>query len=215
MIRKIFAVMILATVLMTGCGLWEDSPEAALNEIIVALATKKEEKLAVRADLDEFFSETYDTITIELAKKYDEYKEKYPKDEYFQHSAEFLTEYNMSRKATHLKFLDDVKESFFAEIPEPEKLEENPTAYVANEFEKIRRATKATIKETRIDNKHATITLLLEGDDSLQGKFIGEMTLKLGFSKDSKDNWHFDKIENLDELMPVLVDKAERAWINL
>jgi hypothetical protein len=200
---------------ITGCGK-EDSPEAALNEIKIALAERDSNKLSTRADLNEFFSETYDATTIELAKKYDEYKEKYPDDPYFQHSGEFLTEYNAKNKNNHLKFLDGVKESFFAKIPEPSTPEENPTAYVANEFEKIRRATNVKVKEIVTDeNNHATMTLLVEGDDSLRGRFIGQMTFKLGFSKDAENRWHFDEIKNLDELTPALVDKAEIIWVNL
>lgn len=213
--EKIFTIIILLSLIITGCGK-EDSPEAAFNEIKIALAERDSNKLSTRADLNEFFSETYDATTIELAKKYDEYKEKYPDDPYFQHSGEFLTEYNAVNKENHLKFLDGVKESFFAKIPEPSTPEENPTAYVANEFEKIRRATNVKVKEIVTDeNNHATMTLLVEGDDSLRGRFIGQMTFKLGFSKDAENRWHFDEIKNLDELTPVLVDKAEIIWVNL
>ena len=210
---KFFLPLILSAVIfLTGCG-QEDSPEAALNEIKIALTERDSEKLSTRADLDKFLSTTYDATTIELAKNYDAYQAKYPDDPYFQHSAEFLTTYNAEHKALHLKFLDGVKKSFFAKMPEPDKPEDNPTAYVANEFEKIRQATDATIKETHIDSNHATITLEVTGDNSLRGQFIGQLTLELGFSRDEKNRWHFEEIENLDELMPLLVDKAEIVWI--
>ena len=210
---KIFVSLILSAVIfLTGCGR-EDSPEAALDEIKIAFAERDSKKLSERADLDKFFSTTYDATTIELAKNYDAYQEKYPDDPYFQHSAEFLTTYNAEHKALHLKFLDGVKNSFFAKMPAPDKPEDNPTAYVANEFEKILAASKASIKETRIDKNHATIILEVTGDNSLRGKFIGQMTFELGFNRDEKNRWHFDGIENLDDLMPVLVDKAEIIWI--
>ena len=214
MVRKILAVIILAAIFIAGCGK-EDTPEAALNEIKLALAERDSKKLADRADLNEFFSATYDAATVELAKNYDVYKEKYPDDPYFQHSAEFLTEYNGEHKDLHLKFLRNVAESYFAKIPEPATPEENPTAYVANEFEKIRQATNATVKEILIDKNDATITLEITGDNSLRGKFIGQMIFKLSFHKDKENRWHFDEIKNLDELTPVLVDKAELIWINL
>jgi len=213
MTKKIFAVIILAAIIFAGCGK-EDTPEAALNDLKIALADRDSKKLADRADLNEFFSATYDAATVELAKNYDMYKEKYPDDPYFQHSAEFITEYNAEHKDLHLKFLRGVAESFFAKIPEPMTPEENPTAYVANEFEKIRQATNATVKEISIDKNEATITLEVTGDNSLRGKFIGQMTFKLGFHKDKENRWHFDEIKNLDELTPVLVDKAELIWIN-
>ncbi|MBQ7493244.1 MAG: hypothetical protein IJT47_02320 [Selenomonadaceae bacterium] len=211
--KKFFVPLILAVIFLTGCG-QEDSPEAALNEIKIALAERDSAKLSERVDLDKFFATTYDATTIELAKNYDEYGAKYPDDPYFQHSADFLTNYNAEHKDLHLKFLDGVKNSFFAKVPEPATPEENPTAYVANEFEKIRAATNATIKETRIKDDHATIILELAGDSSLRGQFIGQMTFELAFHRDEKNRWHFDRIENLDELMPPLVDKAELVWIN-
>ena len=214
--QKIFhytLLITLCTLLFAGCGK-EDSPEAALAEIKVALAERDSQKLSSRADLEEFFSMTYDAATLELAKNYDEYKEKYPDDPYFQYSGEFLTEYNSAHKENHLEFLNGVADSFFAKVPEPATPEDNPTAYVANEFEKIRQAANATVKEVVVKENSATVILDVAGDDSLRGKFIGQMTFELGFRKEN-ERWHFDGIKNLDELTPALVDKAEIVWINL
>ncbi len=210
---KIFASLILsATIFLTACG-HDDSPEAALNEIKTALAERDEAKLSRRVDIDEFFSQIYDATTVELAKNYEAYHEKYPDDPYFNHSAEFLTEYNAVHKERHLKFLDGVKESFFAKIPAPEKPEENPTAYVADEFEKICAVTSATVKDTIVDGDKATVVVDVNGDNSLRGRFVGKLTFKLSFHRDAEKRWHFDEISNLDELTPVLVDKAEIVWI--
>ena len=211
---KIFALMILsALIFLTGCGKESDSPETALNEMKIALADRDSAKLLERVNLDEFFSTTYDAATVELAKRYDDYKAKYPDDPYFQHDAEFIKKYNAEHKELHLKFLNGVKDAFFAKLPGPVTPEENPTAYVANEFELIRQATNVTIKETKIIDDRATVVLDVQGDNSLTGRFIGQMTFKLGFHRDDKKLWHFDAIENLDELTPILVDKAELVWI--
>lgn len=210
---KLFALMFLSTIIfMTACGK-EDSPEAALKEMTIALAERDSAKLSTRVDLDDFFSATYDATTVELAKNYDAFKSKYPDDPYFQHSADFLTDYNTEHKARHLKFLDGVKEAYFAKLPEPDVPEENPVAYVANEFEKIRQATLVTLKDAHVDGDKATVVLDVRGDNSLRGYFIGHLTFKLAFHRDEKNHWHFDAIENLDELMPTLVDKAELVWI--
>ena len=211
--KKFLVPLILSAVIFfSGCG-QEDTPEAALNEIKIALAERDSKKLSERVDLDKFFSATYDTTTVALAAHYDEYRAKYPDDPYFQHSEEFLTKYNAEHKDLHLKFLDGVKNSFFAKMPEPATPEENPAAYVANEFEKIRQATDVTIKETRIDDDRATVVLDVEGDSTLRGQFIGQLTFELAFHRDEKNRWHFDAIENLEELTPALVDKAELVWI--
>lgn len=213
MLQKIFLPLILSAVIfLTGCG-QEDSPEIAINDIKIALDTRDSKKLAERVDLDEFFSETYDVVTVELAKNYDTYQKKYPDDPYFQHSAEFITNYNAEHKNLHLNFLRGVVEAYFAKIPAPEVPEDNPTAYVAGEFELLRRATNITIKKTAIDGDFATVEAEISGDTSLHGKFIGKMTFQLAFRRDDKNFWHFVGIKNLNELVPTLVDKAELVWI--
>ena len=214
MLRKIFVPLILSAVIfLTGCG-QSDSPEAALNEISIALAERDAAKLSARVDLDEFFAATYDAATVELAARYDDYKAQYPDDPYFQRDAEFITNYNAAHKALHLKFLDGVKSAYFAKIPAPVKPEDNPTAYVANEFDLIRQAANVTIKDTHLDDDRATLILDVQGDNSLRGQFIGQLTFELAFRRDADNRWHFEAIENLDTLTPTLVDKAELIWIN-
>lgn len=213
-LKKIFAtVLIMAAVMVGGCGA-EDSPETALNEMQNALAERDLAKLSKRVDVSRLFAQIYDDTTLELAANYEYYKEKYPDDPYFQHDAEFLKTYNEQFKALHLKFADDVKAAYFAKLPEPSTPEENPYAYIANEFEKVRRSVNAEIQNVTIDNDTAEMTLNLKGDSTLRGQFVGDLTFKFGFTKDDDDKWHLTKIENLDELTPPLVDKAEIVWIN-
>ena len=164
-------LLILLTLMLTGCGK-EDSAENALAEMQVALAERNSEKLAERIDLEKFFAQTYDDVTVELVKNCAEYGKKYPTDP-----------------------------------------EENPHAYVANEFEKILQASTAAVKDTKVEGNHATLTVEMQGDDSIRGKFIGNIIFKIGFDKDANDKWHFTQIENLDEVVPTLVDKAEMIWI--
>ena len=200
------------TIFFAGCG-EDDSPEKSFSEIQSAFEQKNFEKLCERANLENFFTQTYDAITVDLAKDYETYRKKYPDDPYFQHDADFLTEYNTKHKDLHLKFLLGVQEAYFNKLPEPPAPEENPHAYVANEFEKIRQSTKAVVKETKIDGNRALMTVEIQGDSSIRGQFIGTLTFQLSFNKDEKNHWNFDKIENLDELTPTLVDKAEMVWI--
>ena len=200
------------TIFFAGCGN-SDSPEKSLSEMQTALEQKNFTQLSERVDLEKFFSQTYDDITVELAKSYETYQKKYPDDPYFQHSADFLKDYNFTHKDLHLKFLNDVKTAYFEKLPEPQTPEENPHAYVANEFEKIRQASTAVVKEIKIDGDKALMTVEMQGDSSIRGQFIGTLTFQLSFNKDEKNHWNFDKIENLDELTPTLVDKAEMVWI--
>lgn len=207
-----FFILSMNLILFAGCGK-DDSPELAFSEMKSALAERNFEKLSQRIDLEKFFAQTYDDVTVELVKNCAEYGKKYPTDPYFQHDAEFLQKYNSDHRERHLKFLQGVKDAYFKKLPEPETPELNPHAYIANEFEKILQASTATVTETKITDNHATMTVEMQGDNSIRGSFIGQLTFKLGFEKNDKGNWQLTKIENLDELTPPLVDKAEQIWI--
>ena len=202
----------ISLILFVGCGK-EESPEVALTEMQTALSERNFEKLSERIDVEKFFAQTYDDVTAELLKNLAEYGKKYPEDPYFQHDADFFKNYNSEHRELHLNFLNGVKNAYFAKIPEPEKPEDNPHAYVANEFEKILSASSAEIKETKIDGNHASMTVEMQGDNSIRGNFIGKLTFKLGFEKSENGIWKLEKIENLDELTPPLVDKAEIIWV--
>ena len=204
--------LLMTVILFSACGK-EDTPEGALAEMKIALTERNFEKLSARVDVEKFFAQTYDAVTVELVKNCAEYGKKYPEDPYFQHDAEFLQKYNSDNRDLHLNFLRGVKDAYFAKLPEPEVPEKNPHAYIANEFEKILQASTAEIKETKIFDNHATMTVEMQGDSSIRGTFIGQLTFKLGFEKDSAGRWKFVGVENLDELMPELVDKAEAVWI--
>ena len=213
-LKNLFAtIFILTLVIFAGCGK-EDSPETALLELQAALSERDAKKLSNRVDIEKFFIQIYEGTTIELAENYDYYKKTYPDDPYFQQDAEFLKNYNEEYKAVHLKFAEDVVTAYFAKLPEPATPKENPEAYVANEFEKIRRAVSSEVKSVVIDNDTAEMTVNLNGDSTLIGQFVSDLDLKLGFNKDENGKWHLTKIENLDELTPLIVDKAEIIWIN-
>ena len=209
---KFFILFFVAIIFFTGCGNF-DSPEDAFAEMQSALNKRDREKLSSRIDLEKFFAETYDEETEELAKNYDVYAKKYPDDPYFQHDAEFLKQYNLEQRERHLKFLNEAAAAYFENLPEPDKPEGNPHAYVAKEFEGILNHSSAVVKEIKKDGNHAVMTVEMQGDNSIHGKFIGKLTFKIGFEKDEKDRWKFTKVENLDELTPTLVDKAELIWV--
>ena len=207
---KLFAtILIFAAIVVAGCGKEEDTPTDALTEIQAALADRNSAQLSRRIDLEDFFAKFYDAATIELAENYDYYRKKYPKDPYFNHDAEFLKNYNDEFKTQHLKFAEDVVINFFKRVPEPEKPTENLEAYVANEFEKIRRAIRSEIKSVTIDENSAEMILNLNGDSTLIGQFVSDLDLTLGFTKDENGNWHLQEIKNMEQLTPLIVDKAE------
>ena len=206
-------ILILLTIFFAGCGN-DDSPEVAIKEIADALDERDLKKLSARVDTEKLFAQVYDDETIILAKDCEVYGKKYPKDPYFQHDGEFIKRYNVEHRNLHLDFVRKVQAAYFERIPAPDEPTQNPYAYVANEFEKIREASTATIKSVKVKDKVATATVEVKGDSTLLGYFIGRLTFKFGFEK-VDDKWILTKIENLDELTPPLVDKAELVWINL
>ncbi len=212
--KNIFSAVALLFVIIffTACS-GEDSPEKALTEMQYSFEEKNFQQLLIRADLEKFFAQTYDDVTVELVKNCAEYGKKYPEDPYFQHDAEFLRKYNSEHRELHLKFLQDTAKAYFEKLPEPETPEKNPHAYVANEFEKIRLSSNAVIKDIQTDGNKSVMTIEMRGDGSIRGQFIGSLTFKISFSRDEKNFWRLNKIENLDELTPILVDKAEMIWI--
>lgn len=213
--KKLFAILLIFTaVIFAACSKEEDTPTDALTEIETALAERNFNQLSSRVDLEKFFAQAYKDGTVELSKNYDYYKEKYPKEPYFQHDAQFVEPYNAEFEAENLKFAEDVAKAFFAKVPEPDTVKENPEAYVANEFEKIRRAVSAEIKSVTIDKDSAEMILNLNGDSTLIGQFVSDFDLKLAFVKDENNKWQLTKIINLDVLTPLIVDKAEIIRIN-
>ena len=197
---------------MTSCS--NDSPEVAFNEIQNAINDRDFEKFSARVDTEKFIAQIYEDATVELAKNCTAFGEKYHKDPYFQHEGKFITEYNATHRDLHLNFARESMKAYFANFPEPEEPHDNPYAYVANEFNKLRVVSTATVDDVKINGNSATVTVKVEGDSSLRGMFIGVLTFKLGFEKIG-DKWTLTKIENIDELTPTLVDKAELIWINL
>lgn len=217
MFKKILLSMIVLAVIFFAGSLIldqnDDSFERVRADIETALDNRDAKKLAERVDLEKFFGDVYDDATVELAKNYDDYKQKYPEDPYFQHDKDFLLKYNADCREIHLKFLRDVQEAYFKNIPAPDKPEDNPPAYVADEFEKTRKAAIVNRKNIVVNGDKVMMTFEVKGDDSVRGQLIGTLNFKISFTRNEDDTWRVVKIENLDELMPTLVDKAEKVWI--
>lgn len=213
--KTLFAILLVFTAaIFAACGKDEDTPIDAITEIETALAERNTSQLSKRVDLEKFFTQIYRDGSVEIAKNYNYYKEKYPKDPYFQHDETYVAQYNEEFEERNLKFVADVIKAYFAKTPAPEAPAENPEAHVANEFEKIRQAVTAEIKSVTIDVDSAEMILNLNGDSSLIGQFVSDLDLKLGFYKDENGKWRLSEIKNIDVLTPLVVDKAEIIRVN-
>ena len=212
---KIFyvTIFIFCAIFLTSCGL-TDSPEKSFEEIQDSLNKRDFKKFSERVDIQKLFAQIYDDSTIELAKNCEVYGKKYPRDPYFQHDGDFIKNYNAEHRDLHLDFAQKSLKAYFENIPAPEEPHDNPHAYVANEFEKLHLVSTAEVEDVKINGDKATLTVNVQGDTSLRGVFVGLLNFKLGFQKiDGK--WQLTAIENVEELTPTFVDKAELIWINL
>ena len=212
---KIFyaTIFIFCAIFLTSCSL-SDSPKLAFEEIQDALNKRDYQKFSERVDTEKLFAQIYDDATIELAKNCEVYGKKYPKDPYFQHDGDFIKNYNAEHRDLHLDFAKKSLDAYFANFPAPEEPKDNPHAYVANEFEKLHLVSTAEIGGEKIDGDSATLTVNVKGDSSLRGVFVGTIDFKLGF-QNVNGKWKLTSIENVEELTPTFVDKAELIWINL
>ena len=211
---KIFyvTIFIFCAIFLTSCGV-NDSPKTALEEIQTALNQKNFKNFSERVDIQKLFAQIYDESTIQLAKNCEVYGKKYPRDPYFQHGGDFIKNYNAEHRDLHLNFAEKSLKAYFENIPAPENPQDNPHAYVANEFEKLHLVSTAEIEDVQIEDNHATLTVNVQGDTSLRGVFVGLLTFKLNF-QNVNDKWKLTAIENVEELTPTFVDKAELIWIN-
>lgn len=206
-------ILIFMTTFLTSCGI-SDSPEDAVQEIQEALIERDFKKFSARVDTEKLFAQIYDDATIVLAKNCDEYGKKYPKDPYFQHGGEFIKNYNAEHRELHLNFARKSMAAYFENLPEPKEPQDDPYAYVAHEFYKMYLVSMASVKDVKINGNSATAAVNISGDRSLLGIFVGFLDFELGFEKiDGK--WTLTKIENVEELTPTILDKAELIWINL
>ena len=206
-------ILILMTFLLSSCGT-VDSPENSFQEIQDALNKRDFEKFSARVDTEKLFAQIYDDATIALAKDCEVYGKKYPRDPYFQRGGDFLKKYNIEHRELHLDFARKSMTAYFENLPEPDEPHDNPYAYVAHEFTQINLVSTAEVEDVEINGNSAEVTVNVKGDGSLRGIFVGFLTFKLGFEK-INDKWKLTKIENIEELTPTIVDKAELIWINL
>ena len=207
------ASLFLFAIFFTACGK-EDSPEFATQEIQEALNQRDFKKFSARVDVEKLFAQIYRDATIELAANCTEFGKKYPKDPYFQHDGAFIKNYNETHRERHLEFARKSLDAYFSKVPAPENPHENPYSYVAHEFERLHSVSTAQVSDVQEKNNSATVTVEVNGDSTLRGMFVGSLKFKLGFEK-INDKWTLTKIENIEELTPPLVDRAELIWINL
>jgi len=207
----IFAALTLG-ITGSGCGSEEDTPETALNDIKIAISNQDRQLLESRVDTDKFLNDLYSDITVEIADNISELHNRYPDDPYFWNTPEFIRKYNEDKRSFYMSFVNASVEAYFNPDMKMDNFINIFAIQCANEFKNLCAAMDTKLSPAKIQGNHAFIEFELNGDDTPYGKFVGNLNFRFGFDKDDKGRWHLVKIENLNELIFPLVDRAELVW---
>ncbi|MBR1397580.1 MAG: hypothetical protein IJ563_08625 [Selenomonadaceae bacterium] len=212
--KKICFLMIAALALGitgSGCGK-EDMPEDALKDIQVAIAKQDKELLATRVDVDKFLDMTYNDVTEAIANNVGELHNRYPDDPYFWNTPQFIRTYNDSHRNFYMSFVNASVNAYFDPNVKLDSFINIFAIQCANEFKNLCAAMNTKIINTKVEGSHAFVDFEVKGDSTHYGQFVGDMTFKFKFEKDDSGRWRLSKIENIDELIYPLVDRAELVW---
>ena len=186
--------------------------ESVIEEMRTAINQRELEKLTRHVEVDKFLDEGYDEVTDELANRCAEFHKLYPHDLFFKFGARILRLYNSRFRSVHLGFVTRVMNAYFdKDLTPPKNFATAPIDFCAIELAKMLKALTADIKKITVENSRAVADVEISGDNSYYGKIWGVLNFKFEFVEVAGD-WQLKKILNLRELVPPVLDMAERFW---
>ena len=189
-----------------------NTPQAELKEILTAINTRDEKKFSAHVDLKSLMDMGYDEATDVLAKNCAKFHELYPKDLFFKFGSTILRMYNEKFRGVHIGLIKKVITAYFdGSFKDAKKFSETPIKFLAAELNNLLAALHADFGEEKISGDKATLAVKMVGDNSSYGKMIGVLNFVLEFDKRG-DEWRLFKIKNVEELVPPILDIAERFW---
>lgn len=212
-LKKVMIVMAMMSLgLISGGCDKEDTPEDALRDIQTAIANQDRILMETRVNVDKFLDNLYSEITVELADNVETFHNAYPNDPYFWNTPQFIRKYNEDKRNFYMSFVKTMVQAYFDKNLKPNTFINIFSMQCASEFKNICAAMDTKSSEAKIQGDHALIDFEINGDDTPYGKFVGQLHFRFGFERDENKRWHLIKIENLNEIMPHLVDRAEIVW---
>ena len=155
----------------------------------------------------------YGEVTDELAKNCSKFHELYPHDLFFKFGATVLKVYNSKFKKVHLGFINRVIVAYFDKnLTQPKNFLSAPIDFSACELRKFLKALTSEIKKIDVEENVALAEVEIFGDNSFYGKTFGRLNFKFEFVKDSADVWQLKGVKNIPELVPPILDMAEKFW---
>ena len=189
-----------------------NTPRDELQKILAAIDARDEETFRARVDLQSLMDIGYDEATDVFADNCAKFHELYPKDLFFKFGARILRLYNDKFRGVHLGLISKVIAAYFdGSFRDAKSFSSTPIKFLAAELVKLLASVRAEIGEEKIFGDTATLNAKMIGDGSSYGKMIGELNFLLEFGRRG-DDWKIRKIKNIDELVPPILDIAERYW---
>jgi len=183
-----------------------------LEKIRLAIQEKDFEKFCEHVDAEKFLNDGYGEVTDELAKNCKKFHELYPHDLFFKFGATVLKIYNKKFKGVHLGFINKVIVAYFDKnLTPPKNFLSAPIDFSAFELRKFLSALTSEIKNISVKKNSAVAEVEIFGDDSYYGKIFGRLTFQFEFVE-VDGNWQIKGVKNIPELVPPILDMAERFW---
>lgn len=189
-----------------------NTPHEELKEILAAINTRDREKFSAHVDLKVLMDIGYDESTDFLANNCAKFHKLYPKDLFFKFGSRILRIYNDKFRGVHLGLINKIIASYFdGSFKNAKNFSETPIKFLAAELNNLLQAVRADFGEENISGDKATLAVKMVGDASGYGRMIDTLNFVLEFDKRG-DEWKLLKIKNVEELVPPILDIAERYW---
>ena len=183
-----------------------------LEKMRLAINEKNFEDLTAHVDVDKFLNEGYDEVIDELAINCEKFNKMYPHDLLFKFGATALRFYNEKFRKIHLGFVKKTMEAYFDKnLVEPKSFVRNPINYCGVELGKLLASLNCEIKKVFVEKSRGIAEVEIFGDNSSYGRMWGKLKFQFEFEEEGGE-WKLKKILNVRELVPPILEMAEKYW---
>ena len=190
----------------------EEIFKQVLEKIRLAIQEKDFEKFCENVNAEKFLDDGYGEVTEELAKNCSKFHKLYPHDLFFKFGATVLKIYNKKFKGVHLGFINKVIVAYFDKnLSQPKSFLSAPIDFSACELRKFLSALTSEVKNISVEKNSALAEVEIFGDSSYYGKIFGRLNFQFQFAE-VNETWQLASVKNIPELVPPILDMAERFW---
>ena len=183
-----------------------------LKKILAAINARNEKNFSACVDLKNLMDVAYNETTDVLAKNCANFHELYPKDLFFKFGSRILRLYNEKFRGVHLGLIEKVIAAYFdGSFKDAKNFSSTPIKFLAAELDRLLKAVHADFGEEKISGDKAFLAVKMIGDGSSYGRMIDTLNFILEFDRRG-DEWKLYKIKNVEELVPPILDIAEKYW---